>query len=1159
MSNTQPEEKREDASSTQESVKTVRSSSSPERRQRPDLHALRPSEFMRARHPDLFSDTRIIEKFHLDRAVFDHYLETLTSRKQELAFERFARKLAEKELCPNLVPQTGPTGGGDSKVDTETYPVAEEIAIRWYEGEPKESAQQRWAFAISAKKAWRAKLRADIASASGTGRGYVRVYFITSQYVKDKDRGDTQDELSKQYGFDVHILDRGWILEKIFTNKREQLVFDMLDLERPLALKVMKGPQDARREAELEELEKEIDDGARYRDIEYQLVEDCLQAALLARCLERPRVEVDGRFERAIRIAERYGTRQQQMRVAYHKAWTLYWWYEDCQSFIKAYHTVESLAQGSLQADDTELLKNLWQLLTTAVWTGSLDSAGARLAERTATLKQELQRLERDHTRPTNALRARAQHLLVDLVEARSDENRLKEVLSEFDSIFAQSKGLINFPARDLIDLLMELGEVFPLPGVFDDIFEPALAVAQERDSRATAGRMLLRRGIQKLEHGRRYEAVRLLGRAQQYLALRECRGELVTALALCASAYEAAGLLWAARASILLATSQSLQEFWEEGTFTRQAYACLRRLAWVELQLCRVPCVLAWVEAAALFARTIKLAGEQQEAVRDELMNFDFALGVLLLKTDFFDLKNTSALPQVLGRLNLEFSWIALLYALGYEDRIRAENVLPVDECSEDVLATFSEAIKKTEPGDLSLAPEFLDRRKVELQSSVLGCNITIEAPNENRLLFLAEAILSALEAFLATSLDSTLLPFAAHLRVKITASDFAAMPLEWTIFENQAVVEVRSSNATPVDAAEVHDLLVKLVIAIALQIAVPTDRSSLEALVRDEQALGRAMFLTHNATAVGNILGPSPKLRLADWQSASLEEFALRRKEPWNAGQTPPPGRILRTAPPVFGTGDPPPELLDPETFKHRDRKIISLINIPLWDKAGWRGAGFIGHHESCLPPFLAFIFEDKDAGKNIFAGWQHDIGRHDQTGKLRITIITGLSRKNPAHYRLLVGPNIDWGALAPASHFAMVSRIQTMNPATSENLDRFLSDYRRAGSYYLVPGHVEPGQTLPSIAEHLAILSSQLNVRPAWQIPENDPDVIGIQESDDVIIPDGIKDPPVLRTLERIKKRREYGSEEATFRSPRPKPRRNDPCYCGSGKKFKKCHGK
>ncbi len=56
------------------------------------------------------------------------------------------------------------------------------------------------------------------------------------------------------------------------------------------------------------------------------------------------------------------------------------------------------------------------------------------------------------------------------------------------------------------------------------------------------------------------------------------------------------------------------------------------------------------------------------------------------------------------------------------------------------------------------------------------------------------------------------------------------------------------------------------------------------------------------------------------------------------------------------------------------------------------------------------------------------------------------------------MLIGPNIEWEMLAPGSHFAMVSRIQTMTPATSENLDRFLNEYHRAGNYYLVPGHID-----------------------------------------------------------------------------------------------------
>jgi hypothetical protein len=89
-------------------------------------------------------------------------LETLTRRKQEIEFEHFCRRLSEKEICPNLLPQTGSTGGGDSKVDTETYPVSDEISLRWYEGKGREASQERWAFAFSTKKDWRSKVRSDV-------------------------------------------------------------------------------------------------------------------------------------------------------------------------------------------------------------------------------------------------------------------------------------------------------------------------------------------------------------------------------------------------------------------------------------------------------------------------------------------------------------------------------------------------------------------------------------------------------------------------------------------------------------------------------------------------------------------------------------------------------------------------------------------------------------------------------------------------------------------------------------------------------------------------------------------------------------------------------------------------------------------------------------
>jgi SEC-C motif-containing protein len=131
--------------------------------------------------------------------------------------------------------------------------------------------------------------------------------------------------------------------------------------------------------------------------------------------------------------------------------------------------------------------------------------------------------------------------------------------------------------------------------------------------------------------------------------------------------------------------------------------------------------------------------------------------------------------------------------------------------------------------------------------------------------------------------------------------------------------------------------------------------------------------------------------------------------------------------------------------------------------------------------------------------------------------------------------------------------------MTPATSVNLDRFLDKYRKDQAYFLAPGYVQSGDKL-DFDPDLVIACSQLHVRPAWEIAEHDPDIIGLHADDDVIIPEGVDEAPVRRTLERIKKRRAQ-TKPSELSAPHVTPKkvgRNEACPCGSGKKFKKCHG-
>ena len=116
-----------------------------------------PTTYMRLRHPDLYSDSETISRPQLAEDLLDYHLDTLTNRNQETEFAYFARRLAQKEICPNLRPQTGPVGGGDSKVDSETIPIASDVADVWVGTDPA-AATERWAFAFSAKKDWKTKV-----------------------------------------------------------------------------------------------------------------------------------------------------------------------------------------------------------------------------------------------------------------------------------------------------------------------------------------------------------------------------------------------------------------------------------------------------------------------------------------------------------------------------------------------------------------------------------------------------------------------------------------------------------------------------------------------------------------------------------------------------------------------------------------------------------------------------------------------------------------------------------------------------------------------------------------------------------------------------------------------------------------------------------------
>ena len=157
---------------------------------------------MKGRRPERFSDSTEIREPLLDLSQLEYHLSSITNRSQEVDFAVFAKHLAEREVCPNLITQTSPTGGGDSKVDSETYPVADNLALGWFSGIGQEAASERWGFAFSAIRKWRPKVIADVQKAIKTNRDYKKLFFVSNQYIRQRaSRRPTQEAMAVMFAF----------------------------------------------------------------------------------------------------------------------------------------------------------------------------------------------------------------------------------------------------------------------------------------------------------------------------------------------------------------------------------------------------------------------------------------------------------------------------------------------------------------------------------------------------------------------------------------------------------------------------------------------------------------------------------------------------------------------------------------------------------------------------------------------------------------------------------------------------------------------------------------------------------------------------------------------------------------------------------------------
>ncbi len=1086
-----------------------------------------PREMMRGKRPYLFSDSKVDQSQSLPRATFEYHLDTLTARKQEYEFEDFCRKLAERELCPNLTIQTGPTGGGDSKADAETYPVAQKISERWWIGSPS-AGDERWAFAFSAKKDWKSKFKSDLTKLVETGRNYAVIYFVTNQFASDKSKSKLQDELGKLHGCRIVILDRAWITEKVYASGHLSMAIDALAIEGAQADIVQKfGPNDAARAAELEELDKQIADTARYQHARFQLAADCLHSAILARGLERPRAEVDARFAQAMRIADEIGQTQQALRIRYLFAWTLFWWFEDLPKFLSLYDEVETRLVDSTQASEVKHLYTLWSLTEASERNGRLETEIADTEKRRQTLISILEPLAKEGARPNNALEAQTYLALIQMhsVMHAGAGAELDACWQEFGRILDASKPLGAYPLGLLESVLGELGAVVDSPG-FDALYEKLVEVVRQRRSDGSAGEAHSNRAFQKLEMNNPYEAIRWFGRAEELLLKKEYQQELTHALLGSSQAYGTVGLCWAARNRALAALVQALECFRENGQIELIAWVAIKQLIWTEFRLGRVPQALAAMFLAKVFVSALQFEGELARRVDEDQMTYEMAFGLLLLRLQPDQLGAISKLHDSFEEYQLLVPGMATLLSLGQRQALRDEGYCPESQTDQDIADFLESWLNVPGAEHLPRSIILLDGPTVEFNSNILGCQIRLETNTDPVAVGIAESVLGGLEGFMATSDESDILPHRESLRIVTRAVESEEDLPHHRLIEGTGAsfFEISYSRNFRQDSAEkmqkYRDWLQGIIVEIICQFAVIKDIEAWMGKVADEErGFARALAFSDMLTINGNVFGSRPPIRISDHFVAEAREFAPLRLTPLLA-ELP---RSESGEPTKFGKGDPPREFTEPDKLRHTDRSVLSPIQMDLWNKANWHGTAFM-QYPDMLGPILALHFRDADAARRIFEDWRERWGIGGSDDNVRVSIVTGVTKANPFAYSMQIGPVYRTSDEKSGKIFTTLSRTLRLDASTPDNLNRFLEGFQKAGSYGLVAAFTQPGDALPTPITELLMPRRILEIRPAWMIDENDPDLSVMQDDDDPLIPDGITDPPVLRAMAKMRKFRQ-----------------------------------
>jgi hypothetical protein len=1034
---------------------------------------MKAKEYYRKMHPELFSDSEVIKINILTRELFSFYLDNLTSENKESAFEVFCKKMIESSICPNLLPHTGPSGGGDSKTDSETIPVSEHFAENWLFGYGDKAHNERRAFAFSAKKDWKPKAISDVKKIAATntskGREYCKIFFVSNQPISDKKRSECEDLLRDELSIDVRILDRTWLLDITFTADNVNIAVESFKMSDSYKTEVEVGAKDKERKNRLSAIEKEL---AKGNDLKNSARISYLKEAVeLSRELEVDYTVILGVMERNVMQNIQYGTNQTLAAAYYDYCWTVYWWYGDISLYYEKYKELEALFLNN--PNDYSMLRDLsvlWINLWTKVKSDELKIEKFEI--HTELICISFERFINDLENPNRAIVARFDY---QLIRFQLSEN-WEDILSEYSFVLDNMDYITDIDLRTMKRIL-ELPILKNSSG-YDDVFEKLITKISKMSTEISAASLLLNRGDDYTDEDP-YQAIKYFSRAISMLYHESSKTELIQTYLRLGFVFRKIGLLWASRSYYIRAFMSSLTACFNDGLPSPGLFLAAHDLKYLELQLGRLEYSLHFNELENLGRSIYPYDAEIKD---DELHRYDLWLAMAVLKEDYSSTHRYGVLPDYLHEYSLIWSSAVLKHKLGYVD----EDFLHAMGGMSEFEKVIHDMIQHDE---FDAIPHLRDLYEdpIVMISKVIGCDIICVSPRIGVVLEFAASLLSMAENMFATSFSDGVYPFTSSLNIKIEILESENRNVSVIYSTNN--ITIRLSRIVELFSFEHKQLIADKMFDIVIHFASiilgrNDDIEKMKIAFESENAMFR---VTAISSTLDSFLTEGTNYFELPEATQQYKEYPLIRTQEIES---------IEKSTNVVEPECPPSIQLDPvemdfklSDIKHTNIYTSDIINVRLWDKASWKGIACILSPNQQFEPIMAFIF-DNTACYSIFEEWI----QKKVASRIAIGIIKGIERKNPLWYRVVVAEDSHLSLQKSSEQSVVVipRRLHTMEAKTDNNVRILEGILQSSESVRVLPVLTRDIQKLhPNInsKHHIRIATKQIEMKNADEIVNTD----------------------------------------------------------------------